>query len=439
MNNIFVLAFRNISRQKKLKIIIAISVAVGFFIVTVFECLTNGMIFNLEQNVTQLIGGNVILRGYEKQNNQKILNIIRNKDYIISSIQKINIDKSLCNYFSFTQGQIIFEGNKSPVQLYGCEFNTEFLKNIQYIKKSENDLYKEESLIISDKLADSMNLTIDDTVMITAQTINGQQNVKDFIIRGVVRSNNFISGLMIFANISEVNNLLEMPEDAFSIFTINLKDSKKLSKIAISLEDVIREGGNNITSRKDAIHMNPNNIGLALDKQIRSRKEKWEGTKFSIKTLYDEVPAIYILRNFVHNISMLFLFIILIIIMIGLSNTYKITLYNRYREIATMRALGMSRKKTELLFITEAVFVCLLGACSGCFLAFILLIILKFIPVSNEALSIFLFKGHFIFKFSFTTLLSQYFLLIAMTVISVFATAKKAANMIPAKALRSIK
>ena len=125
--------------------------------------------------------------------------------------------------------------------------------------------------------------------------------------------------------------------------------------------------------------------------------------------------------------------------MIGVSNTYRMVLYERIREIGTMRALGMTGKDTKKVFTSEAVMLCIIGAVAGLILAIIGMSIVHLIPVGNEALSLFLEKGHFSFKVSVGTVILQYVLLIVLTSWAVRGSAKKAAQLSPAEALRTIK
>ena len=138
-------------------------------------------------------------------------------------------------------------------------------------------------------------------------------------------------------------------------------------------------------------------------------------------------------------VTTIILIVILLIVMVGVSNTYRMVLYERIREIGTMRALGMTGKNTGHVFTTEAVVLCLIGALSGLVLAVIGMTIIHFIPVTNESLSFFLHKGHFSFTVSIGTVILQYLLLIILTTIAVRGSAKKAAALSPAEALRSIK
>ena len=114
-------------------------------------------------------------------------------------------------------------------------------------------------------------------------------------------------------------------------------------------------------------------------------------------------------------------------------------LYERIREIGTMRALGMTGKDTRGVFTNEAVILCIIGAIAGLIFAVIVMALIHLIPISNEALSFFLSKGHFSFKVSVVSIIVQYIMLIILTSWAVRGSAKQAARMSPAEALRTVK
>jgi putative ABC transport system permease protein len=185
----------------------------------------------------------------------------------------------------------------------------------------------------------------------------------------------------------------------------------------------------------------PTNIGKGIERQIDPKypENEWKGVKYGVETLYDEIPQIKTVLNIVHIVTTVILLVILLIVMVGVSNTYRMVLYERIREIGTMRALGMTGKDTRSVFTNEAVILCIIGAVAGLIFAVIVMSIIHLIPISNESLGFFLSKGHFSFKVSLVSIIVQYVMLIILTSLAVRGSAKQAARMSPAEALRTVK
>nr|MCR4580005.1 FtsX-like permease family protein [Treponema sp.] len=283
-------------------------------------------------------------------------------------------------------------------------------------------------------------------VIYSTSTVYGQNTFADLTVTGILKSNSFVNTMQAYADIEDVNQIVEMPEGGYSMFSIYLRDKNKQTQAAIAIENRIRQDSEknpeiNVTNRMEAMKTNPTNIGRGIEKQIDVRKpeNEWKGVKYGVETLYDEIPQIKTVLNIVHIITTVILIVILLIVMVGVSNTYRMVLYERIREIGTMRALGMTGKDTRRVFTNEAVILCIIGALAGLIFAGLVMFIVHCIPITNESLTFFLQKGHFTFKLSLLSIAIQYIILIILTTIAVRGSAKQAARMNPAEALRTVK
>ena len=446
------LALRNLTRNKRRNAILAVAIAFGFFVVTAIDGLTTGMVGNLENQIAQLVGGNVIVQGLEWENpvtpggKAKLVNIVRDRDYVKNIVEELGIKYEYSTSYTMSGGTIIFNGKRSTIQLYGRDLQEKLLQDSFQFVEGGVDLSANNGLIISDKTADAMNLKVGDEVIYSTGTVYGQNTFADMTITGITKSNSFINTVQAYAYIEDVNRIIEMPAGGYSMYAIYLKDKNQQTKAANMVEARIRQDSEknpeiNVTSRLEAMKTNPTNIGMGIEKQIDPSKpeNEWKGVKYGVETLYDEIPQIKTVMNIVHIVTTVILLVILLIVMVGVSNTYRMVLYERIREIGTMRALGMTGKDTRKVFTNEAVILCIIGAIAGLLFAVIVMAIIHCIPISNEALGFFLKKGHFSFKVSVISVIVQYVMLIILTSWAVRGSAKQAARMSPAEALRTVK
>lgn len=446
------LALRNLTRNKRRNAILAVAIAFGFFVVTAIDGLTTGMVGNLENQITQLVGGNVIVQGLEWLNSEipggkaKLVNIVRDRDYARKIVDELNINYDYYSCFTMSSGTVIFNGKKSSIQLYGRDLNEKSLRDSFQFTSGGVDADMKNGLIISDKVAESLNLQVGDEIIYSTWTVYGQNTFADMTVTGIIKSNSFMNSMQAYADIEDVNEIVEMPEGGYSMFSLYLRDKDQQTKAAMAIEARIRQDSEvnpeiNVTSRALAMKTHPTNVGKGLEKQVDTKKpeNEWKGVKYGVETLYDEIPQIKTVLNIVHIITTVILIVILMIVMVGVSNTYRMVLYERIREIGTMRALGMTGKDTRKVFTNEAVILCIIGALAGLVFAAIVMSVVHCIKIDNEALSFFLQKGHFSFKISIFSVILQYVILIALTTFAVRGSAKQAARMSPAEALRTVK
>ena len=445
-------SLKNLTRQKRRNAVLVVAIAFGFFVVTAIDGLTSGLVGNLENQITQLFGGNVLCQGIEwlppstENGKVELVNIVRDRNYVKGIVDELGIKYDYYSCFTASNGQIIFNGKKSLIQLYGRDLDEKNLRDSMQLVSGTIDSSIPNGLIISDQIAKSMNLQVGDDVIYTTSTVYGQGAVADMKIAAIMKSNTFVNTMQSYCDIEDLNKIVEMPEGSYSIFSLYLRNKNQQVKAAKAIEARIRQDADkdpelNVTSRAQAMKTNPTNIGKGIEKQLDSRKpeNEWKGVMYAIETLYDEFPQLKTVMNIVHLVATIILIVILLIVMIGVANTYRMVLYERIREIGTMRALGMTGKDTKKVFTSEAVMLCIIGAVAGLILAIVAMSIVHVIPIRNEALSLFLDKGHFSFKVSVVTVALQYILLIVLTSWAVRGSAKKAAQLSPAEALRTIK
>jgi putative ABC transport system permease protein len=102
-------------------------------------------------------------------------------------------------------------------------------------------------------------------------------------------------------------------------------------------------------------------VSLSLNESFRK-----EGIEV-VAHPWDEVAKFFRdirrIQNGALGVIMLILFAI---VAISIINTMTMAVFERIREIGTLRAIGAGRSTVIFLFILEALFICLIGAILGC-------------------------------------------------------------------------
>ena len=131
--------------------------------------------------------------------------------------------------------------------------------------------------------------------------------------------------------------------------------------------------------------------------------------------------------------------VLFVIIMVGITNTFRMIMYERVREIGTMRALGMQQDRVLGSFLLEALFLALGGVVAGLAVAGAIMLILGQIYLGLDSPIFILLKNGY---FTFTVLPWQVALntgiVTSLTILAAFFPSRKAARMKPVDALRSV-
>ena len=231
-------SLKNLTRQKRRNAVLVVAIAFGFFVVTAIDGLTTGLVGNLENQITQLVGGNVVCEGLEwippstENGKVELVNIVRDRNYVKGIVDELGIKYDYYSCFTASNGQIIFNGKKSLIQLYGRDLDEKNLRDSMQLVSGTIDSSIPNGLIISDQIAKSMNLQVGDDVIYTTSTVYGQGAVADMKIAAIMKSNTFVNTMQSYCDIEDLNKIVEMPEGSYSIFSLYLRDKNKQVKAA---------------------------------------------------------------------------------------------------------------------------------------------------------------------------------------------------------------
>ena len=172
----------------------------------------------------------------------------------------------------------------------------------------------------------------------------------------------------------------------------------------------------------------------------QAKKETWSGVKYRVLTLNDYLQQVQQIVNVLNSASLVILLILFFIIMVGIMNTFRIIMYERIREIGTMRSIGMQRDEVRSLFLFEASFLAIGGVLAGIVIA---LVIMGGVSLHNFGLNsplfIILKNGHMTFSVPPIATIVDVVVVVGLTLFAAFFPARNAARLDPAVALRTVK
>jgi putative ABC transport system permease protein len=172
----------------------------------------------------------------------------------------------------------------------------------------------------------------------------------------------------------------------------------------------------------------------------QAKTETWSGVKYRVITLNDMLQQVQQIVNVLNSSSLVILIVLFLIIMVGITNTFRIIMYERIREIGTMRSIGMQRGEVRSLFLYEAAFLSVGGVFAGIVLALIIMGGVSLVNFGlNSPLFIILKNGHMTFSLQLARTIGNVVIVAGLTLAAAFFPARKAARLDPAVALRTVK
>lgn len=434
------IAARNLTRQKKRSFLIGGAIAFGIMIVTLINGFAGAFIENVSENFAYLMAGHVFVQGAEKTASDKRISVIRDDSVIFSALKNAGISYKFATKSSEVTATLVFAGKSIRQSLTGLDMtNSPFLKERLMLKQGTWDAAQaSNALILSEKIAKKLNVLAGDTVTAQFQTITGQNNIADFTIAAISADSSIIGSVMAYVNLPYLNDVIGLkPGEYMSLgFMLdNLKDSQEFSTklytsmngMGLQLFEQSKKNENGTTTPFQAMMQTQN-------------QETWKGVKYRVYTIDDVLAQAKQIVVALDSASMIVLIVLFAIVMIGITNTFRMVMYERIREIGTMRAIGVQRGEIRSLFLYEALFLALGGAIAGILLAFIAMNILSLINFGMESPAFLIMKnGHLSFFLPPLRALGNITIIALLTLFAAYFPAKAAAKMEPANALRTMK
>jgi putative ABC transport system permease protein len=434
---LLVIAARNLMRQKKRSVLLAIAIIFGFTIVTRIDAFAAGTVRNISNQIAALLGAHVTVEGYERNADDKLIAVIHDDEMLKRALDESGVAYIYAEKSTSISGTLVFEGKKTQVNVSGFNPDEE-----SYLKSSlkftegnwEDAAAHEDALILSVELAKDLGITVGDNLIVQTTTASGQANFGEFYVAAIHEDSSLFATMMSYANSNYINQVLDLQSGEFISYNILLADPLLQDNAAQLLEQAIRAYAP-VTSRQTAMLTNPSDMASGVRDQVDAYQGG--GTIYSALSLNDVMPQMNQIVTVTQTVSIVILIVLFLIIIIGISNTFKMILKERMAEIGTMRALGMSRWNVAKIFILEALLLSLFGAAAGLALSSVLMLTSSVFTFADPVLAMLLDNGHITWIVTAAAVLQKFLIIIVFTLLGVFGTVRAVVRMKPVDALRS--
>lgn len=488
------MALRNLFRQKRRSFLLGGALAFSVFIIVVLNGLTGGIQSSVAKNSSDLVSGHIFFAEIEKDENGRLIQIIKNDESILKKIKEQGLKYTSLSRRTVASGTLMYWGESIMRVLYGVSWKEETIlpKSLQCVVGSAGEMDGSTGILISttlceslgmipkeelspkeqealkstirnelqqtdpDKKTDNRELTkrfntalkeatgirkqerknaleksLGETILVYLSTIYGQQNVGEFQIHGIFQAQFDIAA---YVDREVLNELIDIDPGSYNFFGIFLENTSDLDMKTTRLYQAMKQSGDYDMYPIEQI-MGRNSSQLTSDLM----KENFTGSKVILTNLNNELGVLGRLDFFAYLGSIGLMLLLLPIIMVGIYNTYRIVVYERIREIGTMRALGTQKKQVRNLFLLEASFLSLGGLIAGCLVGVVVLLLIH-LPefTSVPSLTFFLDKGHLAFTIQPSILVTSLILVCGLTLLAAYFPARQAARLKPVQALRGI-
>ncbi|MFN4244806.1 MAG: ABC transporter permease [Brevinematia bacterium] len=340
------IALKNIIRSRVRSILTALSIVVGVTALFLMNGYITYSMWGLRESMVR--GGighfHIYGKGFSTQRDETSYeNVVTNYQKIIRELYEFEGIETIAPRLGF-QG-ILSSGDVSSIALgFGGWSESELALNsfggnlVEGSFLSDDD---ENGGIIASGLAKKLNAKVGDYLTLMTTTRGGGVNAVDIKVRGIVSFQiEEYNNTFLIIPLSLIQKTVNVPNGVDRIIVL-LKNTDDTDKMEKSLRKFCESRGLEYKSWKDiAVYY------------------------FQVRDMYESNMRILVL-------------IILGVIVFAIANTVTMNIYDRFREIGTIRAIGAKRRVVILQFLLETGLISIIGVVVGLIFGFLVSLVIN--------------------------------------------------------------
>ena len=430
------LAFKNTAREKKRSFLLAGAIAFGLSVILLVSALADGLLDSFLNQQAGMISGHIVMRGFGLNDRDQMVSQMNRDDRAAALGRDFFGDLERINFRTSSYGTLI-NGSEAMQQLIiGIDPEEETAMKKLLIMESGRYLAADDrqGILVSETLAEELFLNPGDSVMLKTRTLQGMQNVAEVHVTGIISGDlGMISEMAVFASRAYLNRLLNIPEESSTEIHFFLADPEGSEQRATDFWHYLDGKGIPMIDR-------PEERAERQEILARLSRQEWEGTRYYLSSLEEDIPFVFVVSGFLGGTAAIVMVILMGIILVGVGNTLRMVIYERRKEIGTLRALGMKRGALLWTLLTEMLLIALMGTGAGILIAGAAGGVIRNITFAggHNFLDLFLYQNHLSLVFVPRRIISTVMVIIILVEFASYLPARKAAKLDPAKAIHSI-
>lgn len=312
-------------------------------------------------------------------------------------------------------------------QMIGVDFNREkeLFKRFNYVDGSAENITEKNGILLSQPIAELLGVHAGDEIDLHVLANGPGKGAVKLIVKGIFHDSSVFGMYTIYFDFDFLLSLNKKPEGFANRIGVYFPDGSFKEKKAKKYQKIF----------ESAINMYP----LVDDKDEfydKINEKIFEEPTFALITIDSSMEELTVIIEAMNWVSMLIILALVVIIIVGVSSTYRVLIMKRINEIGIFKAIGMSRFNIYRVLISETA--CLMLA--GCIIGFMLAVFfswilslfnLSFIP----AFDVFLSNGFIIPKIEVANALIMEAIIFVTTLAAVVLSIRKAVRITPVQAL----
>ena len=370
------IAARSLAQHRKRSLFLGGAIAIVTVFLVLLVSLTEGIQETILKTGTTLMTGHVNVGGFYKITATTPAPLVVDADKVLQAVLPEVPELEYAVGRGRGYAKAVSETASMDLVLGGLLLDQDrrFTEAVMLAEGNLADLAKPNTIMLFQTEVKRLGVKVGDTLTLSAPTYRGMANTADVRVAAIAKDMGVMSYFNAFMPYQTLERLYQLKPGATGAFHLYLKDYRDSEVVAQRLRDVLAKKGWRVM---DAA---PQPYWIKL--MLKVGKEDWTGQKLDITTWADEMSQMNWIITVLQALTGFLLFLLGLIIFAGVMSTMWIAIRERTREIGTLRAIGMHRRRVLLMFLTESLLLGLLGAAAGGVIGSALVLIVNAVHVA---------------------------------------------------------
>ncbi len=427
------IAARNLTRHTRRNLFLGSALAAVTGLLVLLGALTSGMEAAMMESATTLMTGHVNVGGFFKITSAATAPLVSNYPQVVEAVRRQAPEIDYLTVRGRGWAKAVSEASSMDLVLAGVDVSSEpTFRRVLRIKEGRlEDLAAPGTVLLFEGQADRLKVRVNDVLTLSAPTARGVNNTADVRVAVVAKNVGLLSAFSAFIQADTLRQLYGLNVNTTGAIHLYLKDPAKAAAVASRLRSALSAAGYRV--------MDPEAQPYWMKLMQSVPSEDWTGQKLDVSTADDEMGQFKQFILALRVVTGLLVVILMIVVVIGILNTLAIAIRERTREIGTLRAIGMQRRKVLWLFLLETTLLGLVGCAAGALVAVGIAAALNAAGIAlPESAQIFLAQERLGFLLDPRAILGDVLLLAAITVAASIFPARRAARLRPVTAMHHV-
>ncbi len=475
------MALKNTLRQPRRSALLGGAIAFGVVIISLAGGFTSGMEDAVQSNVTLFSAGHVLVSGIAASESGRAQNRVSDPA-LAEKVKEILPEAVSVSPTAQAQSTVIFGSREQQLRLRGIDWSADklYTRNLILSQGDWTSAVGDRAIILGAQSARRFGLGLGDSVIVRLSTMSGQQNATEYKL-GAVYDDAAAGGMTTaFVPLGDLLEDLNMKAGQYQSLAVFLPDAAQADAVAAKLAAGLKAAGFQLRQAAarggagasaggaaSSAGVGPDLGGVGGQGGVgslggfgsqggaafggampggaplggdfsRSSEMAAGSTLYRISTVTELSGQMGAVLGSVRWIGVTIFAIMLVLTAAGITNTYRMVLMERTKEIGMLRCIGFRRRDIFRTFIFEAIFIALAGSLAGIALSLPLGFAVHLIPFNpSGSLGSALSRGRLLFAPSLASYVFVIACVMLASVVAVSGPARKASRLLPVEAMRT--